>query len=183
MKLLQFSIARLMTIVGIVGLNLAFTQLWSHSSEPALLTGRFVTCIALQIGLFCLIRSRRSRAFAFWIGFEGFGLAAAITSIYIDFFYLFHDGDSRLANINDLYILNMYNLLSQFCRVISDPYWRGVALVKLSSHDGGFTDNMLFELVSSIPQIFMALIGGLLMALLRNVTARPTAASVPIGIL
>jgi hypothetical protein len=58
-----------------------------------------------------------------------------------------------------------------------------VALVKLSSHDGGFTDNMLFELVSSIPQIFMALIGGLLMALLRNVTARPTAASVPIGIL
>jgi hypothetical protein len=49
--------------------------------------------------------------------------------------------------------------------MIYDPYWRGVAVAKLFSHDGGFTDNMLFELVSSIPQLFIALIGGLLQAI------------------
>ena len=181
MKLQQFSIARLMTIVGIVGLNLALTQLWSHSSEPSLLTGRFLTSIALQIGLFCLIRSRRSRTFTFWIGFEGFGLAAAITSLYIDFFYFFHFGDSKLANLNDLYLSNTYDLLIRCCRIINDPYWRGVAVNKLVTHDGSFTENMLFELVSSIPQLFIALTGGLLFASLRNVAARLNAASVPIG--
>jgi hypothetical protein len=180
MKLPQFSIARLMTIVGIVGLNLAFTQLWSHSSEPSLLTGRFLTIIALQVGLFCLIRSRRSRTFTFWIGFEGFGLAAAITSIYIDFFYLFYFGDSKLADINDLYLYTTYGLLGKLCRMINDPYWRGVAVDKLFTHDGGFTDNLLFELVSSIPQLFIALIGGLLVASLRKVAARLNAVSVPV---
>jgi hypothetical protein len=178
MKIPQFSIARLMTIVGIVGLNLAFTRLWSHSSHPSLLTGRFLTSIALQVGLFCLIRSRRRRTFTFWIGFEGFGLAAAITSIYIDFFSL---DDSRLFYINDLYLFNIYNLLCKICMLINDPYCRGVAVAKLSSHDGSFIENMLFELVSSLPQLFIALIGGLLMASLSKVTARLNAVSAPIG--
>jgi hypothetical protein len=181
MKLRQFSIARLMTIVGIVGLNLAFTQLWSHSSEPSLLSGRFVTIIALQVGLFCLIRSRRSRSFTFWMGFEAFGLAAAITSLYIDFFYFFHFGDSELADLNDLYLSNAYDFLIRCCATINDPYWRGVAVNKLVTHDGSFTENMLFELVSSIPQLFIALIGGLLLASLRNVAARLNAVSVPLG--
>ena len=65
--------------------------------------------------------------------------------------------------------------------MISDPYWRGVAVNKLVTHDGSFTENMLFELVSSIPQLFIALTGGLLFASLRNVAARLNAASVPIG--
>ena len=65
MKPPQFSIAKLMVVVGIVALNIAATQFWSHSSDPSLLTGRFLTCIALQVGLFCLIRSRRSRLLPF----------------------------------------------------------------------------------------------------------------------
>ena len=181
MKLPQFSISRLMTVVGIVGLNLAFTQLWSHSSEPSLLTGRFLTCIALQIGLFCLIRSSRSRTFTFWIGFEGFGLAAAITSLHIDFFYFFHCGDSKLADLNDLYLGNAYDLLIRCCTTINEPNWRGVAVNKLVTHDGSFTENMLYELVSSIPQLFIALSGGLLFASLRNVAARLNAVSVPVA--
>ena len=161
--------------------NLACTQLWSHSSEPSLLTGRVLTGIALQIGLFRLIRSRQSRTFTFWIGFEGFGSAAAMTSIYCDFFYFLPGGDSKLGDINDFYLVNMYELLVKFCRMIGDPYWRGMALVELSSHDGGFTDKMLFELISSIPQLFIALIGGLLMALLTRGTARLDAVSAPIA--
>jgi hypothetical protein len=179
MKLPLFSIARLMAIVAFVGLNLASTQFWSHSSHPSLLTGRLPTSIALQVGLFCLIRSRRSKSFTFWIGFEAFGLAAAITSIYID---LFSPDDSNLADINDLYLDKMYNLLGNARIMINDPYWRGVVAAKLFSHDGGFIDNMLFELVSFMPQLFMAVIGGFLMALLRKARARPKAAGVPIGI-
>jgi hypothetical protein len=65
--------------------------------------------------------------------------------------------------------------------MINDQYWRGVAVDKLFSNDGGFTDDMLFELVSFIPQVFIALIGGLVMASLRKVTARLNAVSVPVG--
>jgi hypothetical protein len=114
------------------------------------------------------------------MGFEGFGLAAAITSLYIDFFYFFHFGDSKLADVNDLYLANTYDFLIRCCMTINDPYWRSVAVNKLVTHDGCFTENMLYELVSSIPQLFIALIGGLLFASLRNVAARLNAVSVPV---
>ena len=83
-KVLRFSIAKLMVIVGVVALNLAAVQFWSPSSEPSLFTGRFLMSIALQVGLFCLIRSRRTGYRTFWWGFVSFGLAALITSIYTD---------------------------------------------------------------------------------------------------
>jgi hypothetical protein len=63
-----------------------------------------------------------------------------LRSLYIDFFYFFNFGDSKLADVNDMYLFNAYSLLGKFCRMINDPYWRGVAVDKLFTHDGGLTD-------------------------------------------
>jgi hypothetical protein len=101
-KVLRFSIATLMVIVGVVALNLAALQFWSPSSEPSLFTGRVLMSIALQVGLFCLIRSRRTGHRTFWWGFVSFGLAALFTLIYINFF---SPDDSDLFNAMDQYLL------------------------------------------------------------------------------
>ena len=45
-KLLRFSIGKLMLTIGVVALNLGAAQFWSPASEPSLLTGRFLMSIA-----------------------------------------------------------------------------------------------------------------------------------------
>ena len=156
-KLPRVSIAKLMVVVGIVAFNLGSTRFWSHSSDPSLLTGRILTSIALQVGLYGLIRSRRSRSLPFWAGFETFGLVAAIISVYIDFF---SPNDSVLADLMDAYLFNAYKTAEVVCLALKDPYYRSTMTARLSLHDGSFTDNLLFEIVSFLPQLLIALIGG-----------------------
>jgi hypothetical protein len=161
MKLPRFSIAKLMVIVGIVALNIAATQFWSPSSEPSLFTGRFLTSIALQVGLLCLIRSHRTRFLPFWSGFEAFGLAAAITSVYIDFL---SPADSQLFNLMDLYLFSTYNIFNNMFVSINYPYFRS-SLTNSLLPDNSFMSNFMFEAISFLPQLFIALIGGFLTSL------------------
>jgi hypothetical protein len=162
MKPPQFSIAKLMIVVGIVALNITAPQFWSHSSEPSALSGRFLTFIALQVGLFFLIRSRRTWLFPFWAGFEVFGLVAAFVSIYIDFF---SPEGSVLFGWMDTYYFNSYKFLEKISILIRDPYYRSRIWTNVVSHDGGVIDNSLWEVVSFLPHLAIAVVGGFLTSL------------------
>ncbi len=158
-RVLRFSIAKLMVVIGVVALNLGALQFWSPSSEPSLFTGRLLMSIALQVGLFCLIRSRRTGSRAFWRGFVSFGLAAFATSIYIDFF---SPDDSQLFNAMDQYLFSTFNLLERTCSLIPDPYFRSRVRTAFLVPDNRFTSHFMFDFVSFLPQLFIALSGGVL---------------------
>ena len=166
MKVLRFSIAKLMVIVGVVALNLAAVQFWSPSSEPSLFTGRFLMSITLQVGLFCLIRSQRTGYRTFWWGFLSFGLAAFITSVFIDLSYAlpiaFSPIDSYLFNAMDQYLSFTYDLLARLCMFIPDPYLRSRLRTVFVFSDNTFTCHFVYDLVSCLPQLFIAVSGGVL---------------------
>lgn len=168
MNLPKFSIGTLMAIVGVVALNLASTQFWSHSSSPSLFTGRLFTSIALQGGLFYLIRSRRTSYLAFWAGFEIFALAAAITTIYIDFF---NGGDLVVADFMDDYLFNAYGFLVNLCQFLPIPYLRSRGLAILAENDT-FNANALYEFLYFFPQIIIAVMGGFCIGMLHRVRLR-----------
>jgi hypothetical protein len=158
-KVFRFSIGKLMAIVGVVALNFVAIQFWSPSSEPSLLTGRFLMSIALQVGLLCLIRTRRTGYRTFWWGFVSFGLAASITTIYID---LFSPGESELFNAMDQYLFSTFNLLERICMLIPDPYFRSRVRTAFLVSDNRFTSHLMFDFVSFLPQFLIALSGGVL---------------------
>jgi hypothetical protein len=160
-KVLRFSIAKLMVVVGIVALNLAAVQFWSPSSEPSLFTGRILMAIALQVGLFCLIRSRRTGYRTFWWGFLSFGLAAFLTCVFIDVGPL----DSYLFDPMDQYLASTYDLLARVCLFIPDPYVRSSVKTAFLDPSNSFTSHFTFDFVSFLPQLFIALSGGVLTSL------------------
>jgi hypothetical protein len=159
MKVLRFSIAKLMVIVGVVALNLAAVQFWSPSSEPSLLTGRFLMSIALQVGIFSLIRTRRSEYRTFWWGFVSFGLATSITSIYID---LFSSANWPPFNAIDQYLSFTFDLLERMCMLIPDVYWRSKIRTSFLAPDNSLTSHFMFDFVSFLPQLLIAVSGGAL---------------------
>ncbi len=157
MQVLRFSIAKLMVIVGVAALNLAAVRFWSPSSEPSLFTGRVLMSIALQVGLFSLIRSRRTGYRTFWWGFVSFGLAAFITSVYIDFF---SSDDSELFDAMDQYLFSTFTLLERICLLIPDPYLRSRVRTAFLMPDNTFTSHFMYDFVSFLPQLLIALSGG-----------------------
>jgi hypothetical protein len=157
-KVLRFSIAKLMLVVGIVALNLAAVQFWSPSSEPSLFTGRFLMSITLQVGLFCLIRSQRTGYRTFWWGFLSFGLAAFLTCVFIDLSHF----DSYLFTAMDQYLSFAYDLLARLCMFIPDPYLRSRLRTVFLVSDNTFTCHFVYDFVSFLPQFFVALCGGVL---------------------
>ena len=148
MSLPRFSILKLMVVVGIVAINLASTQLWSPSSDPSLLSGRFLTSIALQVGILCVIRSRRTRISPFWSGFVAFGLAAAITSIYIDFI----NTESKLFDLMDLYLFHTFKFLDRTF------YYK----IRINYPVAG---DLAHEVVGFLPHLLIAIVGGCLTSL------------------
>ncbi len=80
MKAPRFSIFTLMAIVSVVALNLAAARLLIDYDDE-LLVGVALPTLVVQVGAFLLIRSR-GRARAFWGGFVGLGVVAAISCYY-----------------------------------------------------------------------------------------------------
>jgi hypothetical protein len=74
MKSARFSTGKLMVLVGLIPLNLGASTMLS-SGEPSLQAGFMLAGLVLQFGVFRLIRSR-TRARAFWAGFLAAGLLA-----------------------------------------------------------------------------------------------------------
>ena len=71
--------------------------------------------IALQVGLFRLIRNQWTKSLSFWYGFEAFGMVAAIITIYSD---IFSPSDSGIFDIWDLYLFNTVNLIEKSLRIL-----------------------------------------------------------------
>jgi hypothetical protein len=168
-KVLRFSIAKLMVIVGVVALNLAAVQFWSPSSDPSLFTGRVLMSIALQVGLLCMIRSRRTGYRTFWWGFLLCGLAAFLTCVFIDLsLYVsidFNPLDLYLFDAMDQYLASTYDLLARVCMFIPDPYVRSRVKTAFLDSSNSFTSHFMFDFVSFLPQCFIALSGGVLTSL------------------
>ena len=168
-KMLRFSIAKIMVIVGVVALNLAAIQFWSPSSEPSLFTGRVLMSIALQVGLFGLIRSQRIGYRTFCWAFLSFGMAASITSVFIDFNYAvpidFSPMDLYLNDAMDEYLFFAYDLLERVCKFIPDSYLQSRLRTVVLLSDNSFTCHFVYDCVCFLPQFFIALNGGVLTSL------------------
>jgi hypothetical protein len=84
MKLPRLSIAEIMTVVGIVALNLAATRAFPDDNHE-LLGGVAPMAVTVQVGIFSLIRSR-GRVRAFGAGFVAFGSLAMASFVGAGFF-------------------------------------------------------------------------------------------------
>ncbi len=166
LKMIRFSIAKVMVIVGVLALNLAAIQFWSPSSEPSLFTGRVLMSIALQVALVGLIRSQRIGYRTFWWGFLSFGFAALVTSVFNDLSYAvpidFSPIDSYLSYAMDRYLSFAYNQLEGLCTFIPDPFLRSRMKMVFVLSENTFTCHFVYDFVSFLPQFFVALCGGVL---------------------
>jgi hypothetical protein len=161
-KLPRVSIAKLMVIVGIVALNAAavraFMKLqWNGYFFPGLLIG-----LTLEAGLLCLIRSRIGFR-PFWWGFEAFGLASAIIPVLIALISL------DVVNWYIGFALNLVECL--FCTLIKNPTTQG----RLFEFIQGDTGLIIIEFAIFLPQLFVAVAGGLLASLIVRLWAKARA--------
>jgi hypothetical protein len=85
------------------------------------------------------------------VGFEAFGLVAAIISVYIDFF---SPDDSGLFDLMDNYLFEVMGFVR-----------RVFLTVRIDLRNGSYLDNFVYEIVSFLPQVCIALIGGCLATL------------------
>jgi hypothetical protein len=164
-KLPRVSIAKLMVIVGIVALNAAavraFMELqWNGYFNPGLLIG-----LALEAGLLGLIRSRNGFR-TFWWGFEAFGLASAITPFLIALI------SPDVVNSYIGFALNLVEHL--FFTLIKNPATQG-RLFEFIQGDLGLI--IWIEFAIFLPQLFVAVVGGLLASLIVRLWGKAPAGS------
>ena len=62
----------------------------------------------------------------------------------------------------DQYLSFTYDLLARLCMFIPDPYLRSRLRTVFVFSDNTFTCHFVFDLVSFLPQLFIALSGGVL---------------------
>jgi hypothetical protein len=119
MKPPRYSIVKLMVVVGVVALNIPFYLflMEGDGSVEGSFEGCFLMGVALQVGLFCSIRSRRTKFLPFWAGFEVFGVAAAITWIYVG---LYGPEDWRIFDLWVRYLQSVYHATERICMLIKD---------------------------------------------------------------
>ena len=140
----RMSIASLMKLVAIVALNLCIGQMifWY---EPWRLAGIGPIAMAIQLGLFFLVRSRgRPRHYSFWVGFEMGGFLGLVSFLYA------RVPDSVVGAVWDDYAEFIDDLLSVHL---------GLSVLKR----GPFDPTLLIAVAifASLPQMLMAIAGGL----------------------
>jgi hypothetical protein len=147
----RVKIITLMTVVGVVALNLAVARaLYAYDTEA--LYGSVLIGLSLQIGLVRLIR-RRGRVRAFWTGFVTAGSLAFLTFL--------------LAERPGAYETLWYRAWSEYTDVAEDCllYLPGSAAIRGMSQQQSTAEAALIVLASLIffpPQLLIALSGGLL---------------------
>ncbi len=167
----RVSIGKLMVLVGLIAVNLTAIRLLC-SAEPSLLTGFIPAGLVLQFGAFRLIRSR-TRARVFWAGFVTAGLLAGSSLAWA---MIFH------SSVN----IGLNGVTGRSVRIIvpGSPMadrmwsvWRGYFDVSTSrleqlpltadafERDDALTAFLIATMVF-LPQIVIALTGGLLAVLL-----------------
>jgi hypothetical protein len=161
MKRPRITIARLMVVVGIIALNAALLRAFFVQE---MFSGGILSFFALQAGLFCLLRSR-GRVRRFWAGFEVSGTLAVMALFSCEFF-----PGSALSRLVMSYTDFIVDLV-----IFRLPF--STSYLLLDAHIDCFLAVVYF-----IPELFTALLGGLLAAdLAGRQESRTASASVATG--
>lgn len=138
------SIARLMTIVGVIALNIAALRFLLYS-RMELAFGILPIAIALQIGLFQAIHSH-GRSRVFWTGFCIAGTAAAASFIWA-------------ATFENSWLANRWNPYTFAANRFLHTYLPGLGLSMFSPNKLIIIATL--AIIWFTPQLAAALIGGL----------------------
>jgi hypothetical protein len=151
MKRIRITLARLMIVVAVVGVDLAALILaWRHQ-DIELIAGLAPTGFVCQVGLlFAVLRSGRWRAF--WAGFVIFGCAMMATFAWGMYFT-----ESAAC---DAWVWYMERGMELSAGLPDSPFWSAV---------GGDRE---FAVILSLPQLAVACAGGLVFFLVAQVMRR-----------
>ncbi|MDB5350299.1 MAG: hypothetical protein JWN86_1546 [Planctomycetota bacterium] len=145
MKGPRLSIAKAMTVVAILAMNMA-TLRTLHSYDEDLAQGVALTGFALQFGIFQSIRSR-GQVRTFWIGFVATGSAAMMTFARC---VAFHESTVSLSWIAYTKYANKYlNKVTHVWDFYNSSQIYPILVITLA-------------IVWSVPQLVLALFGGLM---------------------
>jgi hypothetical protein len=169
MKSVRFSVAKLMVAIGIIALDLAAGR-FLLDYDAVLLVGVLPAGLALQLGLFRLIRSR-GRLRAFWAGFVIAGALAALSFAWgiifagsIGIRYDWTTGKietvSTPGSLGGDRVQALWSAYGAFAERCLERLPYASDLVGRDWPDPA--SQLLVALVDFLPQLFMALAGGLL---------------------
>jgi len=169
-KLPRLSIAKLMVVVGVVALNIAAARLlFDDNSE--MLIGVALSGLILQVGLFQLMRSR-GRGRGFWAGFIACGLMAMTTLVWA---MLFPEvlGITATMTLVRMPGSSMYTVWYGYANFVSEHIIAPVLYdprinpgIYLDSLLGGALIVGIRAVVWFLPQLLIAVVGGLLASLI-----------------
>ena len=153
MKAYHFTIARWMGLIAAFSVNAGFVRAYLVQE---MFHGVVLIFIALQVGLFCLLRSRGSRR-RFWWGFEVSGMSYVLVLVYCELL-----PESPLNRLVTSYM----------------GFATGLAFdhlpVPLADHLDEHQDQ-LFDVACFVPAVIAALLGGVIAV--RLLPMRPAASS------
>jgi hypothetical protein len=167
-KPLRLSIFKMMAAVGLIAVNLAAIRA-AYLTNELLLIGIAPAAIALQFGLFVLLRSRGSVR-AFWAGFLAFGSVAML------FFFLAMShprtvGIGRTSNGTFVRVETpgspLWNVLEGYTSFVSNsimhlPFVTGILESLETSGEMPAVGEVIPAVIYLIPQLLIALTGGFL---------------------
>jgi hypothetical protein len=156
----QVSIAGVMTIVAVVALNAAIARaLFAYDEET--LIGIALPSLALQWAVFSLVRRRLSNR-AFWISFAAFG-SMAMASFVLgrvlpnELIAVAYPGQpSQLVNVSR--VSAFWLGYGSYAGHLLEPWLGSFQFV---ADPKGFAAVVIRALVWSVPQLLVALVGGL----------------------
>jgi hypothetical protein len=179
MKCPRFSIGKMMVLVGLIALNLGASRMLC-SAEPSLLAGFIPAGLALQFGAYRLIRSR-TRARAFWAGFLAAGLLAGSTLAWTMIFRTsVNIGLNGVTGQSVKIIIpgfpsadRLWSVWERYFDLATSPMERVPFTAGVLEREDASTAILIATIVF-LPQLLLALTGGLLAVLLaRLVGLRP----------
>lgn len=167
MKPPRFSVAKLMAVVSLVAVNLAAARALI-SYDLFLLTGIALPLLTLQVGLHRVI-CRRGRVRPFWAGFIACGLGA-IMSFY--WALAFPNGVGRYVDPGTGRVVELippgslaWTLWSYYDEFVKSCIERLPDALQIDLDGVDVVSEVMSSLIWSLPQLLLALAGGLLVAL------------------
>jgi hypothetical protein len=151
MKRTRITLARLMTVVAVVAVDLAAFIVACRSDKGELALGLAPTGLACQIGVLCAVLSG-GRSRTFWVGFVVFGCAMMMTFVWAGWF--------TESAANDAWVSYAELAPGVISTIPRAPQWL---------FDGG---DVSMAAVLCLPQLVAACVGGVFATLVALVTRR-----------
>jgi hypothetical protein len=185
MQPLRLSLFKMMAAVGVIAINLAAARA-AYLANELLLVGLVPAAVALQFGLFVLLRSR-GRVRAFWAGFLAFGSVAML------FFFLAmsHPRNVGIARTShgkfvriDTPGSSLWNVLEGYANFASHrieqlPFVIHILESLEASGEMPVVGEVIPAVIYLLPQLLIALTGGFLALSIAKAMDRRSAA--PLG--